>query len=311
MKRIALIPAVGLTLLVAGCGQSENKGPQVVAAGDVVATVNGKAISKASFEILAQEVNERRGENKVPDDKIIDELIKRELLGQELLTADMAKDPQLAAKLENAERMMLSQAAAEEFIENAQVTEEDLKKEYDERVGAAGNSEFRARHILVETEAAAKDVIEKLGKGEKFEALAKKFSKDPGSKDKGGELGWFSPQQMVQPFSDAVATLKNGEVTKTPVQSQFGWHVIQREESREQPVPPFEAVKDQLRGMVQTRKLQDHLAKLQEKAKIEKKLPEAPKKEAEAPTAAPAVPAVPATLPAVPKDAPAVPKTKP
>lgn len=311
MKRIALIPAVSLTLLVTGCGQSENKGPQVVAAGDVVATVNGKAISKASFEILAQEVNERRGENKVPDDKIIDELIKRELLGQELLTSDMAKDPQLAAKLENAERMMLSQAAAEEFIENAQVTEEDLKKEYDERVGAAGNSEFRARHILVETEAAAKEVIEKLGKGEKFEALAKKFSKDPGSKDKGGELGWFSPQQMVQPFSDAVASLKNGEVGKTPVQSQFGWHVIQREESREQPVPPFEAVKDQLRGMVQTRKLQDHIAKLQEKAKIEKKLPEAPKKEAEAPKAAPAVPAVPATLPAVPKDAPAVPKTKP
>jgi peptidyl-prolyl cis-trans isomerase C len=113
---------------------------------------------------------------------------------------------------------------------------------------------------------------------------------------------------MVQPFSDAVAALKNGEVTKAPVQSQFGWHVIQREESREQPAPPFEAVKDQLRGMVQTKKLQDHINQLQEKAKIEKKLPEAPKKAAEAPKG---IPAIPAAAPAIPKDAPAVPATKP
>ncbi|RQW81760.1 MAG: peptidylprolyl isomerase, partial [Methylococcus sp.] len=142
------------------------------------------------------------------------------------------------------------------------------------------------------------DIIAKLGKGETFDGLAKKFSKDPGSKDKGGDLGWFSPQQMVQPFSDAVIALKNGETTQKPVQSQFGWHVIQREESREQQPPPFDAVKDQLRSMVQTKKLQQHITDLQAKAKVENKLPPKP-----APAPAPAKPAQPAPAPAAAKPA--------
>jgi peptidyl-prolyl cis-trans isomerase C len=220
----------------------------------------------------------------------------------------MLKDPKFAAKIENAQRMMLSQAAAEEFISSVKVTDEELKKEYDERVGPMKTAEYKAKHILVETEQAAKDIIAKLGKGESFDALAKKFSKDPGSKDKGGDLGWFSPQQMVQPFSDAVIALKNGETTQQPVQSQFGWHVIQREESREQQPPPFDAVKDQLRSMVQTKKLQQHITDLQTKAKVENKLPPKPAP-APAPTkpAQPAAPA-PAAKPAAPAAAkPAVP----
>ena len=263
----------------------------MVATGEVVATVNGKAISKSAFEILADEVNERRGANKIPDDKIVEELIKRELLSQDLEKSDAAKDPKFAAKLENAQRMLMSQAAAERFIETVQVTDEDLKKEYDDRVGPMKNAEYRAKHILVETEAAAREVIAKLSKGEKFDALAKKLSKDPGSKDKGGELGWFNPQQMVQPFSDAVIALKDGETTQNPVQSQFGWHVIVREESREQAPPPFDSVKDQIRNMVQTKKLQDYITGLQTKAKIDRKeLPKteaAPTPEAEPAAAAP------------------------
>jgi peptidyl-prolyl cis-trans isomerase C len=273
--------------------------------------VNGKPISKAAFEILSDEVNERRGENKVPDDKIIEELIKRELLSQEIAASGALKDPKFAAKIENAQRMMLSQAAAEQFIETVQVTDEDLKKEYDERVGPMKTAEYKAKHILVETEQAAKDIIAKLAKGEKFDALAKKLSKDPGSKDKGGDLGWFSPQQMVAPFSEAVIALKNGETTQTPVQSQFGWHVIQREESREQAPPPFDAVKDQLKNMVQTKKLQEHITALQTKAKVENKLPakpaEAPKPAAPAGAKpAPSAPA-PAAKSAAPAPAPAAP----
>jgi peptidyl-prolyl cis-trans isomerase C len=295
MNKNVLVLAGAFALLAAGCDKSPSTAPQVVATGEVVATVNGKAISKSAFEILSDEVNERRGANKIPDDKIVEELIKRELLSQDLAKSDAAKDPKFAAKLENAQRMLMSQAAAERFIETVQVTDEDLKKEYDDRVGPMKNAEYRAKHILVETEAAAKEVIAKLSKGEKFDALAKKLSKDPGSKDKGGELGWFNPQQMVQPFSDAVIALKDGETTQNPVQSQFGWHVIVREESREQAPPPFDSVKDQIRNMVQTKKLQDYITGLQTKAKIDRK--ELPKTEAApAPEAAPA---------ATPQEAPA------
>jgi peptidyl-prolyl cis-trans isomerase C len=319
MKKYTLASAITLALLAAGCDKGNNtaqtvpgeSAPEVVAVGDIVATVNGKPISKAAFEILSDEVNERRGENKVPDDKIIEELIKRELLSQEIAASGALKDPKFAAKIENAQRMMLSQAAAEQFIETVQVTDEDLKKEYDERVGPMKTAEYKAKHILVETEQAAKDIIAKLAKGEKFDALAKKFSKDPGSKEKGGDLGWFSPQQMVAPFSEAVIALKNGETTQTPVQSQFGWHVIQREESREQAPPPFDAVKDQLKNMVQTKKLQEHITALQTKAKVENKLPakpaEAPKPAAPAGAKpAPSAPA-PAAKSAAPAPAPAAP----
>ena len=307
MKNYTLASAIALALMATGCDKASDKAaapgaaaPEVVAVGEVVATVNGKPISKAAFEILSEEVNERRGENKVPDDKILEELIKRELLSQEIAASGLLKDSKFAAKIENAQRMMLSQAAAEQFIETVQVSDEDLKKEYDERVGPMKNAEYKAKHILVETEQAAKDIIAKLAKGEKFDALAKKFSKDPGSKDKGGDLGWFSPQQMVAPFSEAVMALKNGETTQTPVQSQFGWHVIQREESREQAPPPFDAVKDQLKNMVQTKKLQEHIADLQTKAKVDNKLPAKP---AEAPK--PAAPAAPAAAPAPAAPAPA------
>lgn len=316
MKKYSIASVSLLAVMVAGCDKPETAAPQVVAVGEIVATVNGKPISKAAVEILSEEVGQRRGGNPVPEDKIIEELIKRELLRQEAETGAMMKDPKFAAKIENAERMMLSQAAAEQYITTLTVTDEDLKKEYDERVGPMKAVEYKAKHILVETEQAAKDIIAKLAKGEKFDALAKKFSKDPGSKDKGGDLGWFNPQQMVQPFSQAVVALKNGETTQQPVKSEFGWHVIVREESREQAPPPFDTVKDQLRNMIQTKKLQEHITELQAKAKVENK---APAKAAETqPAAKSAAPVAPAATPAKAIDpaspvpaAPAAPAAKP
>lgn len=286
MKKYPLIAAVTGALLAAGCDKApENKSTAPapgaaapaaaapVGTGDAAAIVNGKPISKASVEILKGEVNQRRPGAQVPDDKIMEELIKRELLRQEAEAEGLLKDPKFAAKVENATRMVMSQAAAERFINAAQVTDEELKAEYDKRIAPMSSTEFKAKHILVGSEQAAKDVIAKLQKGEKFDVLAKKLSTDPGSKDKGGDLGWFNPQQMVPPFSQAVMSLKNGEMSKAPVQSQFGWHVIVREDSRDQPPPPFDAVKDQLKSLMQTQKLQQHMADLQAKAKIENLMP--------------------------------------
>jgi peptidyl-prolyl cis-trans isomerase C len=258
--------------LLSACNQGGSKSAaEVVAPGEAVATVNGRDISRASMNMLVEEVGQE-GQQKIPEDKIVDELIKRELLRQELVATDMLKDPQLAAKIENAQRMLLGQAAAEQYMRTLKFTDDELKKEYDEEVKGGGNAEFRARHILVEAEDQAKDIIARLGKGEKFEALAKKLSKDPGSKDKGGELGWFSPQQMVQPFAQAVIALKDGDLTPAPVQTQFGWHVIQREESRQKTAPAFEVVKEQIDVALRRKKLSQHINDLKAKAKVENRL---------------------------------------
>jgi peptidyl-prolyl cis-trans isomerase C len=337
MKKFPLIAAVTGALLATGCDKADTNGSGTSApapapasqakvnAEDAAAIVNGKPISKASVEILQAEIGQRRGGNNIPEDKIVEELIKRELLRQEAEKEGLTKDPKIAARVENAQRMVLSQAAAEHFIGTVPVSDEELKKEYDQRIGPMSATEFKAKHILVESEQTAKDIIAKLKKGEKFADLAKKFSKDPGSKDKGGDLGWFNPQQMVPPFSQAVMALKNGETTQTPVQSQFGWHVIQREDSRDQPPPPFDAVKDQLRSLIQTQKLQQHLADLQGKAKIENRVaakpaeqpaPAAPKEPepSGAETAQPQAPAaqpVPPPKPEQPAPQPQPPAQKP
>lgn len=276
-----LAGAIASALLLSGCNSQQDSQPTGSVASqqpvtkaalpapkaeDVVASINGKPILKAAVDMQHRGPHEAGSE-----EKILDELISRELLRQEAEKQNLANDPAAAEKLDNMLRIAYSQIAAEHFMKSVVVSDDELKKEYDQRTAAMKNTEYKARHILVENEAAAKDVIAKLEKGAKFDELAKKLSKDPGSKTHGGDLGWFGGQQMVAPFSKAVAELKNGETTKTPVQTQFGWHVIQREDSREQQPPAFESVKEQLKMMMQSQKLQQHIADLKAAAKIEKK----------------------------------------
>ncbi len=290
-----LLCAVALTACQPG-GQnnpgSASSGAKLLDTGATVAVINGTPISKKSVEILTAEVSQRRGGNNVPEDKIIEELIKREVLRQDAISQHLDQTPENAARLDNAQRMVLSQLAAEHYMELAPISDTDIQKSYDEQIGAMKQTEYKARHILVDTENLAKDLIKKLQKGEKFADLAKKHSKDPGSKGSGGDLGWFNPQQMVAPFAAAVATLKHGEYTQTPVQTQFGWHVILLEDARDQTPPPLEAVKDQLRSMLQTQKLQQHITELMAKAKIERTQP--PKKEEPAKAETPAASSEPA-----------------
>ncbi|MDD2767997.1 MAG: peptidylprolyl isomerase [Methylococcus sp.] len=273
----------------ASSASSTSKAAIVATPENSVASVNGTAITKAELGAIKSELAQRRGGD-VADDKIVDELVKRELLRQDAVAKQLSNNPEYQARIDNAQRVILSQIAAEDFMKNLKVSDEELKKEYDTRIAAMQRSEFRARHILVDKEDVAKDIIAKLGKGAKFEDLAKKFSKDPGSKNEGGELGWFSPQQMVQPFSEAVEKLKNGEITQAPVQTQFGWHVIQREESRESAAPAFDAVKEQIKSMMQTQKLHQYIDDLTAKAKVQNFTTPAPAPAASKPPVA-AVPA--------------------
>ena len=300
-KQVLCAAAVGGVLLFGGCGNQSGTAEKIAGVGaapssslgnepkptaeNTAVIINGKPISRALLQSIMADVAQRSGGQAVPEDKVIDGLIARELLNQEAEKENLAKDPAVAAKLENARRDVLVQAQVEHFRKTATVPDEEIKKEYDTRTAAMKGTEYKARHILLETEQAAKDVLAKLQKGAKFDELAKKLSKDPSAKQNAGDLGWFNPQQMVPEFSAAVAALKNGETVAAPVKSQFGWHVIQREDSREQAPPAFDTVKDQFRAMLLGQKLQKHVEELKAAAKIERLTPPAPPKPAEPPKA--------------------------
>ncbi len=240
-----------------------------VAKEDAVAIVNGTAISKTAFKTLEDEIAIRAQGQKFPKKQLLEELIQRELLVQDAHKKNLDQSGEVKARIDMAERSLLSQADLQDYLKANPISDADLKTAYDkEVVGKMSGTEYKARHILVKTEDEAKKIIAELGKGGKFEELAKKHSLDP-SKDQGGDLGWFTEGQMVEPFSKAVAALEKGKFTQTPVQTQFGWHVILREDSRAQTPPAFDAVKDQLRPMLQQQKVQAMLEGLRKQAKVE------------------------------------------
>lgn len=295
MKKPILL-AAAISALLAGCDRLAPQTEAPTTLGEAVATVNGKPIFKAELDNLTGEIAQRGMAGEVPQDRLLDELISRELLRQEAESKKIDSAPETAARLSNIRRAILSQAAAQNYVQANPLSDEALKQEYDQRVTASKETEYKARHILVKTEAEAKDIIAKLNAGGKFEDLAKAKSTD-GSAKEGGDLGWFGPQQMVEPFAQAVIALENGKYSTTPVQTQFGWHVILREESRRK-APPFETVKEQLRQMLQTQAVKKHVDELSAAAQITKTLPPAPAPAAEATPPAEAAPQQTAPAPA-------------
>jgi len=268
--KLKLIPLLlAGTTLVTGCQPGTNTSAPSVLKEDAAISVNGKFISKASLETLTKEVTERARGQEIPKDKLVDELVKRELLVQEAKKKGLDKSPEISARLAMMRNSLLSQAAVEDYMKSNPVTAADLQAEYDKQIGnVAGGAEFKARHILVKEENEAVAIIAELDKGADFAELATTKSTGP-SKTQGGDLGWFGAAQMVAPFSAAVAKLENGKYTKTPVKTQFGWHIILREDSRQQTPPPFDAVKAQLEPMVQRQKLTNYLEALRKGAQVE------------------------------------------
>lgn len=235
---------------------------------DAVAIVNGTPISKATFKTLEDEIALRTHGQKFPKQQLLEELIQRELLVQDAQKKHLDQSTEVKERIDMAERSLLSQADLQDYLKTNPITDAEIKAEYDKEVGKMAGTEYKARHILVKTEAEAKKLIAELTKGAKFEELAKKHSLDP-SKEQGGDLGWFTEGQMVEPFSKAVAALEKGKYTLTPVSTQFGWHVILREDSRAQIPPPFDTIKEQLRPALQQQKVQKMLEDLRKNAKVE------------------------------------------
>lgn len=239
-------------------------------AADAAATVNGKPIKQSWVDYISKDA-QARGQK--PSDglrnAIINELVGTELAYQEAVKQGVDKDPDLITAAEIGNRKLVVNSFLAGFMKKNPVTDADKKEAYEQYKKELGDKEYSARHILVKTEAEAKDVQAQLAKGVDFAKLAKEKSLDPGSKEKGGDLGWFSPAGMVKPFSEAVTGLKKGEVTTAPVQTQFGWHIIKLVDSRATQVPSYDKVKDGLERTLQQRKLEKMMLDLKAKAKID------------------------------------------
>jgi peptidyl-prolyl cis-trans isomerase C len=238
------------------------------AEGIVIATVNGQPITKAELAVYS---GQRKSPNNTPeansDEVIIKELVSLELMRQEGMSKGLDKQPMVIATIDQQERTALAGAAIQDFLANSPVTDDDAKKVYDEQMGKA-TREFNARHILVKEQDEAVAIIDLLDKGGDFSELAKEKSTGP-SGASGGELGWFNESQMVKPFSEAAAQLEKGQYTKTPVQTQFGWHVIILDDSRASTPVPYDDVKDRIKMLLANQNMQQHVEELRNAANIE------------------------------------------
>lgn len=233
------------------------------------ATVNGVAISQSTADAFMAE-QKAQGMNDSPElqNAVREELIRRELMAQEARKKGLDKKAEVAAQAELSRQAIFIRAFVQDYMKANPISEEQLKKEYEGIKAQLGGTEYKSRHILVEKEDDAKAIIENLKKGAKFEELAKQ-SKDPGSKDKGGDLGWSSAASYVKPFGEALAALGKGKTTETPVKTEYGYHVIQLEDSRPLTPPPFEQIKPQLTQRTQSQMLEKMIGELRAKAKVE------------------------------------------
>lgn len=233
------------------------------------ATVNGKAIPQARVDQLVKQVvaQGRAADSPELRDAIKKDLISREVLIQEADKQNIGSRADVKAAIDNARQSIIINAMLADYVKKNPVKDADIKAEYDKIKSAIGDKEYHARHILVDSEATAKDIIAKLKGGAKFEELAKQ-SKD-GSAQNGGDLGWASPATYVPEFSKAMVALQKGAITETPVKSQFGFHVIKLEDVRAAKVPPLEEVKQRVAEQLQQTQLATYRESLVKKAKVQ------------------------------------------
>jgi peptidyl-prolyl cis-trans isomerase C len=237
-----------------------------------LATVNGTTITQNFFDFYVKAIAGKPASALTPDqhDQALDNLIRVELVAQQARKEGVDKTADTEDLLELTRLNVLQQTMSERYLKDKKPTEQELRAEYETQVSNLPKLEYHARHILVATQPFAQKVVERLEKGGKFDDIAKQESMDS-SKDNGGDLGWFTPDRMVKPFADAVVSLKPGEYTHTPVQTQYGWHVIQLVETRDLAPPPYDQVKQRLEQVVQAKKFKAYTDDLMHNAKVDKK----------------------------------------
>ena len=241
----------------------------VMAAGSTFVTVNGVAVSQTMADVFMAE-QKAKGAPDTPELKnaVREELIRRELLVQEAKKAGLDKKADVVAQAEAARQALYIRAYIQEYVKKNPITDAQLMADFEKIKAQVGNTEYKARHILVKEEAEAAAIIEKLNKGAKFEELASQ-SIDPGSKENGGDLGWASAGNFVKPFSDALTALAKGKYTAAPVKSDFGYHVILLEDSRPLAPPKFDELKPRLLQQAQSQQITKMVEDLRTKAKVQ------------------------------------------
>ena len=272
MKTVALTCLIAV-LGLAAC-QQKAAAPAAASEGPPVATVNGTPIGREFFEFYVKGISGGKTSKELSPEQrtlALDNLVRVEVLAQQADKDGVTKEKDFVNMLELQRLNLLQQVSSERYLKDKKPTEQELRAEYETQVATLPHTEYHARHILVATETFAKKLIEQLDKdkGASFADLAKKESMDS-SKDNGGDLGWFTPERMDKAFSDAVVALKPGEYTHTPVQTQFGWHIIKLDDTRELAAPPYDSVRQRQEQIVSAKKFKAYADDLTKNAKVEK-----------------------------------------
>src|SRR5688572_11783149 len=234
--------------------------------------VNGVTIPQSRIDAMNKELNAQgQPDNAERQQAVRDELVNREVLAQAAAKRGLDKNADIAAQMEMARQAVLVRALFENEVKTNPVSDADLARQYEQFKGSMGTNEYKVAHILVDKEEDAKQIIDQLNKGGDFAKIAKERSKDPGSKDTGGDLDWGPSARYVKPFSDAVTTQQKGKISAAPVKTDFGYHVIRVDDVRPLKVPEFSEVKEQLRQRADQQQIQRMVVDLRQKAKIEER----------------------------------------
>jgi len=235
-----------------------------------VAKVNGVIIPQSRLELMVK-ASAAQGQQDGPEMRkaLRENLITEEIISQEAIKKGLDKDPEIQTQLDLARQRVLVSSFQADYIKNNAVSDETLRKEYEILKLQMGDKEYKPRHILVENESEARDIIVSLNKGADFAKIASEKSMDEGSKNNGGELDWSPAASYVRPFAEALEKLEKGKITETPVQTSFGWHVIKLDDVRPMQVPPFEEVKQNMQQRVLQREFGAVVQELRSSAKVE------------------------------------------
>jgi len=279
-NRIGVLTAAVLAAVtITACQPSADGGessttrdePAAPAGDEPVARVNGEPISDAVFQAFAEQRREKPAEklDQKQREKLIRELIDLELLAQEAKRQGLHREPGVAGKLIAEYKTALARELVTRRINAEEISDEAIDKAYEKRVAEMSDEEFKARHILVDTEKEARALIGELDDGADFAELARKHSTAPSAED-GGALGWFGGEEMVEPFAEATAKLEPGSYTSDPVQTEFGWHVIRLDEVREREPPELKSMRGELTSQLRRQRMEDYIAELRKQADIQR-----------------------------------------
>lgn len=274
---LLLLSIVGVAALTACQQKGAAESGAATSESPAVAVVDGVPISRSLYDFYIMRVAGRTPADLTAEERsrALDGLIRAQLLAEQADKDGLTKDPDTENLLQLSKFNVLEQVVSESYLKDRKPSEEQLRTEYETQVSTMPHTEYHARHILVATEPFAERIIDQLNHGANFEDLAKRESMDS-SKTNGGDLGWFTTQNMVKPFADAVVQLKPGEFTQKPVHTQYGWHVIQLVETRPVTPPSFDSAQQRLVQLIEAREFTSYVDGLEKNAKIEKSLPSYP-----------------------------------